>query len=620
MNENKSFPARVFGFIWALAVGIYRVLFIAMLVISGLMLWALFHGGTPTRIEDNVALIIAPTGALVEQRDRDPSEVFIEELVSEAPAQTLARDVIQALETAANDSRIAFAVLKLDGLQDAGLPQLEEIAVAMKKFQAAGKKVVAYGPWYEQIHYFTAAGADEIVLDPLGLVALEGFSSYQNYFKEGLDKLGVKVNVFRVGEYKSAVEPFIRNDMSEESKAANREWLGDLWGIYQRTVAQARQLPANATQDYVVNMRAGLEQNRGDGAAYAKQSGLVTQVETLTKFRKRMAAIVGFDDTHGSFRQINFLDYLRGIAAEKIKTLEPDTKIALIVVQGQIVDGEGEPGYAGGETISAMLDEARRDPDVAAVVLRVDTPGGSVWASEQMRRAVQALRAEGKPVVASMASVAASGGYWAAMDANEIWAHGSTITGSIGIFGLLPTIDQPLAKLGIHTDGVGTTPLAGAFRIDRPMSSEFAAIVQSQIDKGYRDFIEGVAQARKLPVTRVDELARGRVWSGEQAIKLGLVDHLGGLAQATAAAAKLAGLAPDAYELQEVMPDRGFASKLLSNFSGGARANRDSPWLPQWAVKLVLRSDAANLLKAYNDPRGFYAHCLCTPSLGGRAR
>ena len=617
-KSNPSLLRRLFGFIWGFAVGVYRVLFIIGLVVIGVLVWGAFHGGAPVRIEDNIALIVAPSGSLVEQIDRDPGAELIEQWISDRPAETLVRDVTDALEAAASDPRITFAVLKLDGLYGAGLPQLEEVAAAMKIFQAAGKKIVAYGPWYEQIHYYAAAQADEVVIDPMGMVALEGFSSYNNYFKDALDKLGVQVNVFRVGEYKSAVEPFLRNDMSEEARIANREWLGELWGDYARTVAQSRQLPADATQQYVLNMRAALEKNQGDGALYAKDSGLVTHIENLTDFRQRMAAVVGIDQVHGSFRQINFIDYLHGIKREQAKL--PATpgggKVALIVVQGQIVDGEGEPGYAGGETISALLDDARRDADVSAVLLRVDSPGGSVWASEQIRRAVQNLKAEGKPVVASMSSVAASGGYWVSMDANEIWAHSTTITGSIGIFGLMPTIEKPLNKLGIHTDGVGTTPLAGAFRIDRPMSPEFAGIVQSQINKGYQDFIEGVAKARKLPLDRVRELARGRVWSGQRALQLGLVDKAGGLDQAADSAARLAGLDPASYELQEFLPNRGFASRFLSNFSGSI----SSDWLPSWAAQALARADLARVLKGYNDPRGVYAHCLCTPSLGGRGR
>lgn len=267
--------------------------------------------------------------------------------------------------------------------------------------------------------------------------------------------------------------------------------------------------------------------------------------------------------------------------------------------------------------MSDLLDQARRDEDVAAVVLRVDSPGGSVWASEQIRREVQRLRAEGKPVVASMSTVAASGGYWVSMDADEIWAHDSTITGSIGIFGLIPTLDKPLEKMGIHTDGVGTTRLAGTMRIDRPISPEVGAIIQSQINRGYRDFIEGVAKARKLEVTKVDQIARGRVWSGEDAKQLGLVDHLGGLSQATEAVARIAKLEPGSYELEELSPDRGWTAKFLPGFSGQIRID-GLPGVSHWLREWTQRSDLERVLRGFNDPRGIYAHCFCTPDRTGR--
>lgn len=617
MSENSSLLGRLFDFAWRFVVGVYKLVVICLFIAMGIGLWLAFRSGGAVKVENNVALVIAPTGDLVEQVDREPGREFLEGLAGEKPTQTLLRDLVDALDEGAKDPRIAFAVLKLDGLWDAGLPQLEELAGALQRFRAAGKKVVAYGPWYEQSHYFAAAQADEVVLDPMGMVNIEGFSTYSNYFKDGLDKLGVQVNVFRVGEYKSAVEPFTRNDMSEEAKAANRKWLGDLWREYGQSVAKARHLPASAADDYVAHLGAALEKDHGDAAAYAKSFGLVTRVETLDEFRKRMGAVVGFDDDHGSFRQINFNDYLRAVDREHSRRkAEKDARVALIVVQGEIVDGEGQVGQAGGDTIADLLDEARRDEGVAAVVLRVNSPGGSVWASERIRREIQNLRNDGKPVVASMSSVAASGGYWVSMDADEIWAHPSTITGSIGIFGLIPTIDQPLQKLGIHTDGVGTTPLAGAFRMDRPLSPEVARIVQAQIDKGYRDFVTGVAQARKLPLAAVEKIARGRVWSGADAKSLGLIDHFGNLQDAADAAAKLAGLEPETYELEEFAPEHDFAAQVLSRFSGSLHVDL-IPGLPAWAHHLLEQADLGRNLRGFNDPRGMYAHCFCTPSTGG---
>lgn len=616
MSQSTSLLGRLFQLVWNVVVGIYKLFIVLALVVSGLLLWFALREGPGVKIENNVALVVAPTGVLVDQVDRDPSQAFFEDVAGETSSQSTVRDMTRALENAADDTRIRFAVLKLDGLMGASLPQLTELITAMKTFQETGKKIVAYGPWYDQSHYFAASQADEIVLDPQGMVAIEGFSLYTSFFKEALDKLGVKINVFRVGEYKSAVEPFTRNDMSPEARAANLEWLGDLWAGYGATVAAGRGLPATAAMDYVTGLRAGLEAQAGDAAALALERKLVTHVETLREFRSRMAADVGTDDSHGSFRQVHYLDYLRTVERERARAdAGQKTRIALVVVQGEIVDGYGDVGYAGGETVSELLDRARRDEDVAAVVLRVNSPGGSVWASEQIRRQVQHLRADGKPVVASMGGVAASGGYWVSMDADQIFAHPTTVTGSIGIFGLVPTLDGSLAKIGIRSDGVGTTPLAGALRIDRPLGEDMKAIIQSLINKGYADFISGVAKARELPLEEVNEIARGRVWSGLAAQQRGLVDSLGGLDDAAAAAAQLAEIGADEWVLEEFAPERSLIGRLLSRFSGSLGLLRGHlPGLASWARAWLEQRDVERLLRAFNDPNGMYAHCFCTPA------
>ena len=615
-EPKKSLIRRVFDFLWGSVITLYRAMMILSVVIFVGLLWTVFRGGPTPTVEDNVALVIWPSGAVVDQLDSE--RAFVERLMREPPSQTRLRDLIEALEAAANDPRITTAVLKLDTLTSAGMAQIDELVAAMRTFQAAGKTIHAYGPYYDQTSYLAAAAADDVSVDPNGAVLIEGFSVYQNYFKDALDKLGVTMNVFRVGEFKAAVEPFIRNDMSEEARRANAEWLGDLWRDYGQQVAQSRKLDAGAAAQYVAGFRTGIEKHRGDGAAYAKEAGLVTHIESLQDFRKRMGATVGIDEDHGSFRQVHFSEYLRAVnhaARSKPKVEAGASRVALVVVQGEIVDGVGEIGQAGGDTISELLAEARRDADVAAVVLRIDSPGGSAWASELIRREVQALKAEGKPVVASMGTVAASGGYWVAMDADQIWANESTITGSIGIFGLIPTIDQPLAKLGVHTDGIGTTPLAGSFRIDRPLSDDVAAIFQSEVEKGYRDFVEGVAAGRKLDVAKVESIAQGRVWSGADAREFGLIDSFGGLEQAAQAAASLAGLQEGAWTLEEIAPMPAFPGGLIGRLFGvlagsiGTVSIADHPLL-----QALDRSDAARWLKRFNDPRGVYAHCMCTPA------
>lgn len=622
MSEVARRPliVRFFNGLWTAVVWFYRLLVIAMLMVSLGLLWMSARDSSKALVEDNLALVIAPSGELVEQIDLDPAQRLAEEFAGEEPSQTLLRDLIEALDRAATDDRIRLAVIRMDGLGGAGLAQLEELGAAVARFKTAGKPVHAYAPYYEQGHYLVAAQASDVSVDPLGLVAVEGLSSQQLYFKEALDKLGVEVNVFRVGEYKSAVEPFTRNDMSDEAKAANRDWLGDLWTRYGMLTAEARKLPPESIDRYVSGFADGMTRLRGDSAAYAKEAGLVTHIETLQQFRERVGAEVGMDDDIGSFRQIWSNDYLRAARAAGARPGD-DRRIALVVVQGEIVDGPGEPGLAGGETISGLLDEARRDEGVSAVVLRVDSPGGSVFASEQIRRAVQALRADGKPVVASMASVAASGGYWVSMSADRIIAHPSTVTGSIGIFGLIPTLEKPLAKLGIHGDGVGTTPLAGSLRIDRPLSTEVKTIVQASIDKGYRDFIAGVAEGRSLKAEDVDRIARGRVWSGAKARELGLVDEFGGLDAAVKAAAGLAKLGEEEYRLEEFHPGSASPFQTLLQFLG--QAAMPQPLLNSLAG-LVQRLGQAPELRStlgwLNDPRGAYARCFCSVELGGGRR
>ncbi len=624
MSETVRRPliVRFFNGLWNVIVWGYRLIVIALLCISLTVMWLAWGGKRSSTIENNVALVIAPTGELVEQIDQDPARQFAEEFNGDLPSQTVLRDLIEALDLAKDDARIPLAVIKLDNLEGAGLAQLEELNAAIDRFRATGKTVHAYAPTYAQGPYFVAAHADDISVDPLGGVDLEGLSSYQNYFKDALDKLGVKVNVFRVGEYKSAVEPFLRNDMSEDAKAANREWLGDLWTRYGALTGTARKLPPEAIDGYVRGLADGMEQANGDAAQLALSNKLVTHVETLADFRKRLIEKVGEDTEIGSFRQVWYGDYLASARliqkSEKlVKSDEP--RIALVVVQGEIVDGDGQPGQAGGDVVYDLLDEARRDEGVAAVVLRVNSPGGSVFASEQIRRAVQALRADGKPVVASMSSVAASGGYWISMAADHIVAHESTITGSIGIFGLIPTIDGPLEKLGIHTDGVGTTPLAGAFRIDRPLSPELGRIVQSSIDKGYRDFINGVSAGRGLKPEAVDKIARGRVWSGLKAKELGLVDSFGGLDAAVLKAAELAQLGEGQYRLDELRPAAASPLKILAQMFGqGAIRLGALGEIKTLLVQLKQVRELRAITGWMNDPNGAYARCFCTVELDSR--
>lgn len=617
MSREKSLIGRWFGFIWGAVVLVYRAVVVLGLLLTLLFLYLTFAGSQPPPVESNMALVIAPAGRLVDSVDQDPMQRFFEELAGEGPMQTQVSDLVEAIERSAEDERISMIALKLDELGYAGMAQIAEIGMALDRFKAAGKPVYAYGQYYDQAQYLLAVHASDIALDPLGGVLLEGFSNYGYYFKEGLDKLGLNVHVFRVGEFKSAVEPFLRNDMSAEARASARDWLGDLWALYGEDVRNQRGPEAESVDQYVASLATDMQRTQGDAATVALEAGLVNRLETLQAYRQRLGQTVGMDeDGHGSFRQIRDIDYLRSVRHHR--PLAPAArKVAVVAVQGPIVDGYGEAGQAGGETIAGLLDDARRDDDVAAVVLRVDSPGGSVTASERIRRALLDLKAQGKPVVASMSSVAASGGYWVSMSADKIYAYPSTITGSIGIFGLLLTAEDTLAKLGVHVDGVGTTELAGTFRSDRPLSPQAAQIVQSSIEHGYRLFIEGVAEGRTMPVERVEEIARGRVWSGLDAQSLNLVDALGNFDDAVAAAAELAGLGEGDYTVDRRQPEWGLAAELLRRL----RPRVNLQWVPGAGAlleSLRTRWDWSRQLDWLNDPQGRYAYCFCDPRTAAR--
>lgn len=616
MSQKKFFLWRLLGWAWRLVVGLYRLAVVVILIGGLAWLWLQWRGAPTVHVGHNVALVVHPYGHLVDQLT-DGGQQWLQQISGQPPVETSLRSLRKALDDAASDSRIRLAVLNLDDMDSASIPQLQELARSVDRFRRAGKPVYAYGAAFDQYQYLLAAHANAIALDPMGMVLLQGLAIYGDYFKDALDKLGVQVNVFRVGQYKSAVEPFIRNDMSPAAKLANRAWLGDLWQVYQQDVTHSRGLPLDAISQYIQGYSDGLMQDGGDAAHYALKNKLVDTVERRDAFRKMIETKVGEDRSIGTFRQIDALDYAR---VERRQAKEAPNRIARVVVQGDIVDGSSTQRAAGGDTIASLLDRTRLDSSVSAVVLRVNSPGGSVTAAEKIRRAVLRLKAAGKPVVVSMSTLAASGGYWISMDADRIYAEPTTITGSIGIFGLLPTIEKPLEKLGIHSDGVGTTPLAGAFRMDRPLGQPEQEIIQSEINFGYRQFTEGVAKGRGLPIGTVQQIAQGRVWSGLEAKKLGLVDAFGGLEAATTEAARLAKLAPGSYRVKVFRPQPELLQKILQRFTFGGRSRADvvarmAGLDPHWLQPLI---DTVRLLRDFNDPEGAYAYCFCTPRASTR--
>lgn len=521
------------------------------------------------------ALVIAPTGSLVEELSGDPLDRALDKTVGGENRETRLRDLIDTIRAARTDPRIAALVLDLEGLEAAGLAKLQDIAAALTDFRRSGKKVFAWGSLYDQRQYYLAAHADAVYLDPFGSVLLDGFGYYRNYFKGTLDKLAVDVNVFKAGSHKSAPEFLTRSDMSPEDEEAGRRWLGELWQRYREDVARARHLDPAAVQAYADEAAAGMRAHRGDAAQYALTSGLVNALETRDEFERDMAAIVGADEGTHSFNAVDFSQYLLVVRSEEALQRRSRRKVAIVVASGEILDGDQPPGTVGGDTLASTLRDARHDDTVAAVVLRIDSPGGSMFASELIRREISALKEAGKPVLASMGSVAASGGYYIAMEANRILAQPTTITGSIGVFAIVPTFERTLARAGVTTDGLGTTQLAGALRLDRALSADVREILQASIEHAYRTFVGKVAAARGRGFEVIDSVAQGQVWTGTEALHVGLVDELGTLDDAVRQAAELAGLAGSKYDVEWYQPEWSWRDRLLSELRARAATRID---------------------------------------------
>jgi protease-4 len=546
---------------------------VLLLLIFGIVVGAL-RTSIP-HIADRSALVIQPYGDIVEQLTGSPVDQALERAQGNRRPETLLWDLTDALKAAKKDSRISAVVLDLNYMSGGGQPTLAELTAAIRDFRSSGKKVVAYSTAFLQESYYVAAAADEIYVDPLGLVGIDGYERYRTYYKELFDKLGVEMNLFRVGAYKSAAEVYVRTDMSPEDREESVAYLNALWLNYRTAVAEARGLKPEDITAYVNNLVPTMLAAKGDAAKVALDARLVTGIKSSIDVERRLVQLVGSDsgeeniekmeadesDAGESYNSTSLEDYLRVVHAEKEARGVGKAKIGVIVAAGEILDGSQPPGTVGGETTAELIRAAREDDDVRAIVLRVDSPGGSVFASEQIYREVRAAQADGKPVVVSMGDLAASGGYYIAASADEIWAHPSTITGSIGIFGAIPTFQNTLKKIGVSVDGVGTTNLSGQLRIDRPLGEDAKVLLQSLIERGYELFLEHVAEGRKKSRDEIHAIAQGRVWIGTDAKSNGLVDQLGLFDQAVKSAAKRAELEDD-YEIEIIEPSLSWAEQL----------------------------------------------------------
>jgi protease IV len=618
---------RIFVGIWRGLDGLRKFLhLVVLLTIFGFVVGAL-RTSIP-HIADKSALVIEPKGEIVEQLSGSAVDQALARVQGDAREETLLWDLIDALKAAKKDARISAVVLDLNSMTAGGQPTLAELTAAIKDFRSSGKKVVAHATSYLQESYYVASAADEIYLDPMGLVAIDGYDRYRTYYKDLLDKLGVEVNLFRVGAYKSAAEVYVRSDMSPEDREESLAYLNGLWFNYRKAVAESRGLTPTDISDYVNNSVPAMLAAKGNSAKVALDAKLVTGLKSSLDVERRMVELVGGDskkteekveadksDAGESYNSTSLEDYLRVVQAEKRARSGGKDKIGVIIAAGEILDGTQPPGSVGGETAAMLIRQARENDDVKAIVLRVDSPGGSVFASEQIYREVRAAQEAGKTVVVSMGDLAASGGYYIASSADEIWAHPATITGSIGIFGAIPTFQNTLNKLGVSVDGVGTTRLSGQLRLDRPLGEDAKVLLQSFIERGYEEFLGHVAEGRKKTRDEVHAIAQGRVWIGTDAKSNGLVDHLGLFDQAVKSAAKLAELSDD-YEVERIEPELSWAESLAlqikvwfaTNFVGDIAAH-----IPALQVAREFEPLQRELTRwsRMNARDNRYAYCFC---------
>jgi len=611
----RTVISKLFMAAWRGADGVRKVLhLLVLLFIFTLVLGAL--SATAPTLPSEAALLIRPVGSLVEQLEGDPYDRAIAELLGDAKPQTLVQDVIDGLEYAVDDGRIKGVVLDLGSMGGGALSKLKRVGDAIDKFRESGKPVIATADFYDQSSYYLASRADEIYLHPDGFLLFQGFGAYRNYYKSAIDKLKVDWHIFRVGTHKSAVEPFMRDDMSDADRLSVERWVGELWTLYQHDVLAARELAPDTIEMLLEQFLEKLGEHNGSTAELALDLGLVDGLLTRAELRERAAEFAGAEKDNGdSYRVAELADYLAQMRLLRGSAVA-DENIAVIVAAGTILNGSRPPGEIGGDSTAELLRRARRDESVKAVVLRVDSGGGSTFASEVIRNEIEQIKRAGKPVVASMSSVAASGGYIISMAADRIYASPATVTGSIGIFGMFPTFQRTLETLGISTDGVGTTPWAGEFRSDREMAQHTGELIQMVINRGYDDFIRRVAEYRDMEKAAVDEIAQGQVWTGAEALELGLIDELGSVDDSIDAAAELAGLAAGEYGIKSFEKELSPTEQLAVEFLGGAR------WLGFDAAGLFERNssverlaglveDALLPLLNFNDPRGVYSHCFC---------
>ncbi|MFZ6657490.1 signal peptide peptidase SppA [Undibacterium sp. TJN19] len=603
-----------FKYLWAALDFSRRVLLNLLLLILLIALAISIFSGGVKKIEDKTALLLDFKGPLVEQNSGSTRDTLIAEARGDVRKSTQLRDILAVLDQAAKDPSISSAVLLLDEMGGSGLPMLREVAAAIDRFKASGKTVVAWGSSFDQKQYYLASHANEIYLHPMGSVMISGFGRYQNYYRDALDKFGVTVTVLKAGDYKSFGEPYVANGPSPEAAEAENFLYSALWKTYTTDVEKARKLPDGTIMNGINNLTQLMTAAGGDIAKLAINTKLVDGLKTRDELRELMLKRGIRDEQIKSFRQIPFEDYLSRLHPKVF-----GDAIGVVVASGEISEGMAPPGSIGGLSTASLIRKAREDDNIKAIVLRVDSPGGSAFGSELIRRELELTRKVGKPVVVSMGNVAASGGYWISMAADEVIADEATITGSIGVIAILPTADKAIEKIGVHTAGSPTTWLADAYNPLRPLNPRFAEVLQASINHTYADFTGKAAAARKTTPEKINAVAQGRVWTGQQAKERGLIDTVGSFGDALKSASARAKLGND-YRISYIEREPSKFDRIFSIFGAQtAQILQDQfkvavvpTGLPPLAAGQML-SDLTWLADINKEGKSFttLTHCLC---------
>ncbi|HDY7474661.1 TPA: signal peptide peptidase SppA [Vibrio vulnificus] len=601
----------VFKGIWKAITFVRLALTNLIFLLSVALVYFIYFYGhdTQPQVEQPSALVLNLSGPIVEQSLYiNPVDSFAGSLFGEEiPKENVLFDVVDTIRYAKDDEKITGLVLSLRDMPETSLTKLRYIAKALNEFKASGKPIYAIGAFYNQSQYYLASYADKIYLAPDGGVMLKGYSAFNLYYKTLLEKLDVTTHVFRVGTYKSAIEPFVRDDMSPAAKESATRWLTQLWGAFVDDVANNRNIDPKTLNPSMEEFLSQLKSVNGDLAALSIKLGLVDELATRQQLRVQLAEKFGASGDD-SYKAISYYDY-RATMRDNFDVNADD--IAIVVASGTIMDGQQPRGTVGGDTVAGLLRQARNDDKVKAVVLRVDSPGGSAFASEVIRNEVQALKDAGKPIVVSMSSLAASGGYWISMSADKIIAQPTTLTGSIGIFSVITTFEKGFNKLGIYTDGVGTSPFSGE-GISTGLSKGASQAFQMGIEHGYQRFISLVGDNRDLSLDAVDKVAQGRVWTGYDALQHGLVDQIGDFDDAVAEAAKMAQLENyNLYWIEEPLsPTEQFIQEFMKQVKISMGVDIQSILPPSLQPVAQQMEQHASLLQNFNDPKGYYAFCL----------